>query len=191
MDCVKAGSKARSPSWAQSCTIPTTVRRYRRVCCSGEASRSSRDSLSRANQAEPDPLLLGHQAVGLDIDRKFVITNHGETLPWDAVVLACGGRARVLTTVEGEGLPVLRTPEDLRALRRAAARHGDVTVVGAGLIGLEIAAGLSRPRRVQSRLYTTRERPMDGIVGPELGQVISDLHSKHGVQLRCRAPSRP
>ena len=39
-------------------------------------------------------LLLGHQAVGLDIDRKFVITNHGETLPWDAVVLACGARAR-------------------------------------------------------------------------------------------------
>jgi NADPH-dependent 2,4-dienoyl-CoA reductase/sulfur reductase-like enzyme len=128
-------------------------------------------------------LLLGHQAVGLDIDRKYVITNHGETLPWDAVVLACGGRARVLTTVEGEALPVLRTPDDLRALRRAAARHGEVTVVGAGLIGLEIAAGLSA-HGVSITVVHDTERPMDGIVGPELGQVIFDLHSKHGVQLK-------
>src|SRR6202000_1081030 len=82
-----------------------------------------------------------------------------------------------------EALPVLRTPEDLRALRRAAARQRDVTVVGAGLIGLEIAAGLSAPPVSVTVVHDT-ERPMDGIVGPELGQVIFDLHSNHGVQLK-------
>ena len=37
-------------------------------------------------------LMLGRGAVGLDIDRKYVVTDHGDALPWDAVVLACGGR---------------------------------------------------------------------------------------------------
>ncbi|MBY6681495.1 FAD-dependent oxidoreductase [Rhodococcus sp. BP-316] len=128
-------------------------------------------------------LMLGHRAVGLDVDRGYVITDHGETLPWDAVVLACGGRPRVLTTVEGEPLPVLRTPEDLGALRRAAARHGDVTVVGAGLIGLEIAAGLTAHGVSITVLHDT-ERPLEAIVGPELGQVLADLHTKHGVRLK-------
>ncbi|WP_155903591.1 NAD(P)/FAD-dependent oxidoreductase [Mycolicibacterium sp. CBMA 226] len=128
-------------------------------------------------------LRLGRKAVGLDIDRKYVITNNGEALPWDAVVLACGGRPRQLITVEGEVLPALRTPDDLRDLRQAAARYGEVTVVGAGLIGLEIAAGLCAHGIAVTVLHDT-ERPMDGIVGPELGQTISDLHSKHGVQLK-------
>jgi len=128
-------------------------------------------------------LILGRRAVGLDIDRKYVVTDHGDALPWDAVVLACGGRARSLTTDRGEILPVLRTPDDLRVLRQGAARHGDVTVVGAGLIGLEIAAGLSAHGVSVTVLHDTA-RPLDGIVGPELGQMFSELHSQHGVRLR-------
>lgn len=132
-------------------------------------------------------LMLGRSAVGLDIDRRYVVSDHGDALPWDAVVLACGGRARSLTTDTGEVLPVLRTPDDLRALRQGAARHGEVTVVGAGLIGLEIAAGLSE-HDVSITVVHDTARPLDGIVGPELGQVFSDLHAQHGVQLRMASP---
>lgn len=132
-------------------------------------------------------LVLGRSAVGLDVDRRYVVTDHGDALPWDAVVLACGGRARSLRTDEGEVLPVLRTPDDLRAIRQGAARHGEVTVVGAGLIGLEIAAGLSA-HGVSITVLHDMCRALEGIVGPELGQMFSDLHAQHGVQLHMGSP---
>ena len=75
-------------------------------------------------------LRLGHEAVGLDVDRRYVVTNYGEALPWDAVVLACGSRPRQLPGHGGPPLPVLRTPDDLRTLRQAAARHGAVSIMG-------------------------------------------------------------
>ncbi|MEU0312109.1 FAD-dependent oxidoreductase [Nocardioides sp. NPDC006273] len=148
----------------------------------GEPELLELRSAERMEESRID-LILGRRAVGLDVDRKYVVTDHGDALPWDAVVLASGGRARPLTTDGGEVLPVLRTPDDLRALRQGAARHGEVTVVGAGLIGLEIAAGLSAHGVAVTVLHDTA-LPVDRIVGPELGQVFFELHSQHGVRLR-------
>ena len=46
-----------------------------------------------------------HQAVGLDIDRRFVVTSWGEALPWDHVVIATGVDAVRLATTAGDELP--------------------------------------------------------------------------------------
>lgn len=128
-------------------------------------------------------LLLGHSAVGLDIDRHFVITDHGEALPWDAVIIASGSRPRTLTTGEGEPLPVLRTPEDLTVLREAAARYGQVTLIGAGLIGLEIAASLA-DHKVEVTVFNDLDLPLRHIIGAPVAERICNLHRDHGIDLR-------
>lgn len=134
-------------------------------------------------QATRLELLLGRGAVGLDVDRRYVITDHGDTIAWDAVIIATGCRPRTLTTSEGEALPVLRTPEDLAILREAAARYSEITLIGAGLIGLEIAAALSG-HQVEVTVINDRELPLRNIVGARVAEVIRDLHKSHGVNLR-------
>ena len=134
-------------------------------------------------QAARLELLLGREEVGLDVDRRYVITDYGDTIGWDAVIVATGCRPRTLITSEGEELPVLRTPEDLAILREAAARYGEITLIGAGLIGLEIAAALSG-HQIEVTVINDLELPLRNIVGAPIAEVIRDLHRDHGVNLR-------
>lgn len=156
----------------------------------------SKELLSSAEDQEPIPLRsadhyaehdfdlrLGHAAVGLDIDRRYVITSDGDPLPWDAVIIATGSRPRRLHTASGEPVPVLRTPQDVEELRRAATEHGEVTLVGASFIGLEVAASL-RERGVKVTMFDIAPLPLHGIVGQEVAADLRDLHLNKGVDLR-------
>jgi 3-phenylpropionate/trans-cinnamate dioxygenase ferredoxin reductase subunit len=127
-------------------------------------------------------LLLGHRAVGLDVDRHYVVTENGDAVPWDAVIVATGSRPRTLVTTEGEALPVLRTPADLHVLREAAARYGQVTLIGAGLIGLEVAASLSG-HQVEVTLINDLELPLRNVLGAPVAEEVRELHRRHGVDL--------
>ena len=125
---------------------------------------------------------LGHRAVGLDVDRHYVVTENGDAVPWDAVIVATGSRPRTLVTTEGEALPVLRTPADLHVLREAAARYGQVTLIGAGLIGLEVAASLSG-HQVEVTLINDLELPLRNVLGAPVAEEVRELHRRHGVDL--------
>jgi 3-phenylpropionate/trans-cinnamate dioxygenase ferredoxin reductase subunit len=127
-------------------------------------------------------LLLGHRAVGLDVDRHYVVTENGDAVPWDAVIIATGSRPRTLVTTEAESLPVFRTPADLHVLRAAAARYGQVTLIGAGLIGLEIAASLSA-HQVEVTLINNLELPLRNVLGAPVAEELRELHRRHGVDL--------
>ncbi len=122
----------------------------------------------------------GQAARGLDIDRQLVVTSDGEALPYDILVLATGSRARTMTTTDGRPLPVLRTVDDLLSLR--ATLHGgqSVTLVGAGLIGLEIAAAL----HTQGHPLTVigdAALPLADCFGDEVARWLWDLHTSRGI----------
>ncbi|MCT7660663.1 NAD(P)/FAD-dependent oxidoreductase [Mycobacterium deserti] len=127
-------------------------------------------------------LRLGQAAVGLDIDRRYVITSDGEPLPYDAVVIASGARARRMRTPQGDILPVLRTAADLAALRLAARVFDDIAVIGLGFIGLEIAAAL-QPRGVQVSVFGRSGLPLSRVLGAEVAQAVHHAHADHGVAM--------
>jgi NADPH-dependent 2,4-dienoyl-CoA reductase/sulfur reductase-like enzyme len=135
-------------------------------------------------QAARLDLRLGHAAVGLDVDRRYVVTTDGDALPWDAVVIACGSRPRELHTAEGQVLPVLRTPDDLCVLRQAAARYGEISVIGAGFIGLEIAAGLIG-HGAKVTVFADTPLPLEAVLGDQVAEAVRDLHLTRGVNLRA------
>jgi nitrite reductase (NADH) large subunit len=84
----------------------------------------------------------GERVVEIDRARRTVTTEAGETLEYDALVLATGS-APFVPPVPGAGTGlVYRTLDDLDALRGRAKRHASGVVVGGGLLGLEAARAL-------------------------------------------------
>ncbi|GAA1971138.1 FAD/NAD(P)-binding oxidoreductase [Amycolatopsis minnesotensis] len=129
--------------------------------------------------------LLGTSATGLDAGTRKLTLSDGRVLGCDGVVLATGVTPRRLRDGhELAGVHVLRTLDDAMALRAALLAATSVVVVGAGFLGAEVAAvarGLGREVTVVDPLAA----PMIRQFGAEIGGLLADLHTGHGVRVRC------
>ena len=127
-------------------------------------------------------LLLGRAVREVDARRRRLTFEDGSTREFDALVLATGADAVRLALSGAAGPPVhyLRTLDDSRAIIEAAKRGGNAVVLGASFIGLEVAAAL-RARNVNVHVAAPATRPLERVLGPELGDFIRTLHEAHGV----------
>ncbi|PFX00214.1 Rhodocoxin reductase [Nocardia farcinica] len=132
-------------------------------------------------------LLLGTTVTGLDPRARTVTLPDGSTLPYDKLALATGSTPRRLPVpgADAPGVYTLRTIDDARALAGLFAR-GRLAIVGAGWIGLEVAAA-ARAADCAVTVVETAPQPLMGPLGPEMGAVFADLHRAHGVDLRLGA----
>jgi NADPH-dependent 2,4-dienoyl-CoA reductase/sulfur reductase-like enzyme/nitrite reductase/ring-hydroxylating ferredoxin subunit len=127
----------------------------------------------------------GARAVRLDIASKRLQLDDGEDLSWGALLLATGASPVQLQLPSAGTLPMftLRTLGDSRAIIAAANRAGDgakVVVIGASFIGLEVAASL-RARNLEVHVVAPERRPLERILGPQMGDWIRSVHEAHGV----------
>jgi NADPH-dependent 2,4-dienoyl-CoA reductase/sulfur reductase-like enzyme len=74
----------------------------------------------------------------------------------------------------------LRSLADCRAIIRATQNARRALVIGASFIGLETAAAL-RARDIEIHVVAPEARPMERILGLEMGDFIRALHEEHGV----------
>lgn len=127
---------------------------------------------------------LGQPAVDLDPQGRTVSAG-GARLSFDALVLATGSTARRLPVAPGlDGVHTLRTVEDARAIRSALGAARRVVVVGAGLIGAEMASA-ARGRGLDVTIVEAQPAPLERAIGAEMGSVLADLHRRNGVRLLC------
>lgn len=126
--------------------------------------------------------LLGTRAVDLDPVEARVRLDTGESLHADTVLIATGGRARVLPIpgADGEGVLSLRTYADAVAIRDRAHRGSTAVVVGAGLIGAELASSL-RSRGVAVTLVDPVEVPLVPAVGERMARHLHGMHAERGI----------
>ena len=106
---------------------------------------------------------------------------------YDKLLLATGSRSRRLPIAGSDAARVhyLRTFDDASALNSALAEGSSLAVVGAGWIGLEVAAS-ARQRGVNVTVVETAKLPLIGALGEEVGTVFATLHRDHGVDLRLQ-----
>jgi 3-phenylpropionate/trans-cinnamate dioxygenase ferredoxin reductase subunit len=129
-------------------------------------------------------LLTGVRVQTADRAARTVSLSDGTTLPYDKLLLATGATPRKLTCAGGELALSLRTLDDARQIYAAAVPGARVTVIGGGLIGLELAAVLAG-RRVQVTVLEYGPRPLGRNVPEALAARIADRHRAEGVVILC------
>jgi 3-phenylpropionate/trans-cinnamate dioxygenase ferredoxin reductase component len=127
---------------------------------------------------------LGIEATGLDLDRRLVQVATGDDVPFDVLVIATGAHPRTLLgAAPGPGVHHLRTLEDAIALRDDLGVASRAVVVGAGFIGLEVAAS-ARTLGIDVTVVEALPVPLERAVGARMGAVLADLHRRHQVDVR-------
>lgn len=140
-------------------------------------------------------LQLGVAASGLDTDNARVVLESASgsgvpsaaSVPYDALVIATGARARRLPGTDGlGGVHTLRTLDDARAVRAALDARARTVVVGAGFIGSEIASAAAA-RGLEVTVLEAAATPLERAVGALAGPAVAGLHAHHGTPLHCGA----
>ncbi len=127
-------------------------------------------------------LRLGTKVGGINVKTREVALGGGATLPYDRLLLATGAEPVHLPMpgADQKHVYLLRTLADCRAIIAAAAGARHAVVIGASFIGLEVAASL-RARNIEVHVVAPEARPMERILGAEMGDFIRPLHEEHGV----------
>ena len=124
---------------------------------------------------------LGLAATGLDGEKRRLTLADGSSLDADAIVLATGTRARRLPFGQDlAGVMELRNLEDARRLRTALETTPRVVVVGAGFIGMEVAASC-RAKGLEVTVVEPLPSPLIRGLGPVLGERVARRHREEGV----------
>lgn len=133
-------------------------------------------------------LRLGRRAVSIDRATARVETESGETIPYDRLLIATGAPPRKLNCpgTELSGVHYLRTIADCEGLRPVLATARRIVIVGAGYIGLEVAASARKAGR-EVTVLEAQSRVLQRVAGTDISAFFDTLHRAHGVDLRLNA----
>ena len=133
-------------------------------------------------------LRTGVAATGIDRTAKTVSLGDGETLAYDKLLIATGGRVRKLP-LEGaalDGVHYLRGIDDSAAIRADLGAGARIVVIGGGWIGLEVAAA-ARTLGAEVAVVEALDMLCARALTPDMAAYLLDVHRGRGVDVRLGA----
>ncbi len=128
-------------------------------------------------------LLLGEKAVAIDRQSRSVTLRSGTTIQYGHLIFATGARNRVLEMASGiDGVAYVRTMREAEKLRQRLDAAQQVAIVGAGFIGLELAAVLRKLGK-SVHILETMPRAMERVVSPTVSDFFTAAHRGWGSEL--------
>ena len=133
-------------------------------------------------------LKLGVSALSLNRSARTVVLSNGETVGYDALVIATGARARKLPIPGAElsGVLELRTAADAEALKAALGPGKWLAVVGGGYVGLEAAAS-ARALGAEAVVIEREPRVLARVACSALSEFFTGYHAARGVGFELSA----
>ena len=129
-------------------------------------------------------LKLNVRASSIDSEEKIILLENGENIPYENLVLATGSRVRKLN-VDGcslKNIGYLRDIDDVENLKKGFTKNAKLVIVGAGYIGLEVAAVASQ-LELDVTVIEMTDRVMNRTVDPLISSYYQELHEKYGVNI--------
>ena len=139
-----------------------------------------------ANDVE---LRTGTTVTGLDLPKRTVRVDGGEDVGYDRLLLATGATPRRLNVPGADRALLLRTLADSERIADAAKDGARLVVIGAGWIGLEVAAA-ARSRGAAVTVVETAALPLQRVLGDRMAGMFAGLHREHGVTFHFGAQVR-
>ncbi len=130
--------------------------------------------------------MLGETVSAIDPGEQLITLTSQQTLHYDHLILATGGRVRTMPC-PGEDHPsvnYLRTLADVEAMQDKFTEGTRLVVIGGGYIGLETAA-VAVKHGLKVTLLVARPTPLGRVTSPEVGKFFEDVHRQAGVTLCC------
>jgi len=127
-------------------------------------------------------LRLGTRVAAIRADAREVELINGSRQRYGALLIATGAEP-IRLGIPGNDLPdihYLRSPADSRTIIAKAAASRRAVVIGASFIGLEVASSL-RARGLEVHVVAPEARPMERVLGTEVGDLVQRVHQEHGV----------
>ena len=194
--CASRGTTATSPSSARSTTCPTSGPPLSKGLLLGT---DEPDVAVRPRRRSGTPSTRVDLRTGTPVDRRStssaarVTRRRIDELAYDRLLLATGAAAAApcrWPTTAGCRRPLPAHPRRLAGAQGAASTGHVLVIVGAGWIGLEVAAAARAGRRRGHRRRAPPRCRCAAVLGPEVAAVFADLHREHGVDLRLETVPR-
>jgi 3-phenylpropionate/trans-cinnamate dioxygenase ferredoxin reductase subunit len=131
-------------------------------------------------------LRLGATVTAVDRAAHEVVLADGSRTSYGKLLLTTGSSPRRLQVpgADLDGVLYLRSIGDSDRIKAVLGSAASIAVIGAGWIGLEVAAA-AREAGVAVTVLEAAELPLLRVLGPEVASVFAALHRDHGVDLRC------
>jgi len=130
-------------------------------------------------------LVCNKEVTRVDARSKTITFDGGESLSYDALLVATGGESRKLNIpgADLQNVRVLRSFADADSIMEVASRSKRAVVVGASFIGMEVAHSLSE-RGLEVTVVAPSGEPFERTLGAEVGALFRQLHESHNVRFK-------
>ena len=129
-------------------------------------------------------LILGVQVERIDREGQTVHLSDGRTLSYDKLALTTGARVRKIKSPGSDldGIFYLRNVDDVESIQSHFKKGGKLAVIGAGYIGLEVAA-VARKHGIDVTVVEMADRVLARVAPPVLSEFFDRLHTDEGVNV--------
>jgi len=128
-------------------------------------------------------VFLKSHAVSIEIKKQKVILASGEEIKYKKLVIATGSKLNKITPEQDEKIIYLNSITNAVNLKKRLEEHKSIGIIGAGYIGLEVAA-TAKKMDLKTTVFEAEKRIMQRSASDEIASFIKSYHEKMGVEFK-------